>query len=242
MSAGEDEICIAVADEQTAGRGRLDRVWQAQPRSSLLLSIGFRPGALPLTRAWQLPAVVTLAMRAAALDVAGIEPGAIGLKWPNDLVGYAAGGWRKIAGVLSEGLPRDGRMSELVVGVGLNVDWARDRFPASLADDMTSLRELGGGAAVERDLVLERFSGFLESGYGALAQGRFAAADWSAAQITTGASVSVDTGGTIISGRGLAPDAETGALRLEDGTTGELRSISVGDVVRCRIDEVRTHL
>jgi BirA family biotin operon repressor/biotin-[acetyl-CoA-carboxylase] ligase len=242
LADGEEELCIAVADEQRAGRGRLDRTWQAPPGSSLLFSIGFRPQALPLVHAWRVPAVVTLAMRAAALEVVGLAPAAIGLKWPNDLVGRESSDWQKMAGVLSEGLPGDGRMAELIVGVGLNVDWQRQSFPASLSEGMTSLRELGGGMAVDRELVLARFLELFVAGYTALSQGRFEEADWAASQITTGASVSVDIGGTVVSGTGLPPDPESGALRLEDAATGELRDLSVGEVVRCRVDEVETHL
>ena len=63
LADDEPEICVAIADEQTAGRGRLDRSWQAPSGAGLLfLSAGFRPVGLAPEHAWRLGAVVTLAM------------------------------------------------------------------------------------------------------------------------------------------------------------------------------------
>ena len=86
LAEGVPEVCLAVADEQTAGRGREGRTWQAPPGAGLLLSIGFRPTWLAPDRAWRLAAIVSLAMADAAEEVAGLPDQAIRLKWPNDLV------------------------------------------------------------------------------------------------------------------------------------------------------------
>jgi BirA family biotin operon repressor/biotin-[acetyl-CoA-carboxylase] ligase len=108
-TAGE----VAVADEQTAGRGRLGRSWIAPPGSALLVSVLLRP-ALPPERVH----LVTLAAGLGALDAVDVL-GAFdaserpGLKWPNDVVV----GDRKLAGILAEA---DGAGS-VVVGMGCNV-------------------------------------------------------------------------------------------------------------------------
>ena len=86
LAAGTPEVCVAVADEQTAGRGRTGRTWTAPPGAALLLSLGFRPTWLAPERAWRLAATVALAMADAAEDAAGLPDGAVRLKWPNDLV------------------------------------------------------------------------------------------------------------------------------------------------------------
>lgn len=86
LAEGTPEVSLAVADEQTAGRGREGRRWLAPPGSALLLSLGFRPSWLDPERVWRLAAVVSLAMADAAEEVAGLPAGAIRLKWPNDLV------------------------------------------------------------------------------------------------------------------------------------------------------------
>lgn len=86
LAAGTPEVCLAVADEQTAGRGRAGRTWIAPPGAALLLSVGFRPTWLTAGYAWRLAAIVSLAMADTAEDVAGLRTGAVRLKWPNDLV------------------------------------------------------------------------------------------------------------------------------------------------------------
>jgi len=91
LAAGVAEVPVAVADEQTAGRGRSGRTWSAPPGAALLVSAGFRPGWLAPDRTWRLAAIVALAMADAAEDVAGLATDTIRLKWPNDLVVVAAG-------------------------------------------------------------------------------------------------------------------------------------------------------
>ena len=95
---------MLVADHQTAGRGRLDRTWEAAPGSSLLVSVLLRPAIEPSRRTGGHGAC--LALGEAVQDAAGFVPE---LKWPNDLVV----GDRKLAGVLAE---RDA--DAVVVGAG----------------------------------------------------------------------------------------------------------------------------
>ncbi len=86
LAAGTPEVCLAIADEQTAGRGREGRSWVAPRGAALLLSLGFRPTWLAPEQVWQLAAVASLAMAEAGETIAGLPDGAIRLKWPNDLV------------------------------------------------------------------------------------------------------------------------------------------------------------
>jgi BirA family biotin operon repressor/biotin-[acetyl-CoA-carboxylase] ligase len=160
LADGTAEVCLAVADEQTAGRGRAGRSWLAPSGAALLLSLGFRPVYLPPDRLWRLAAIVALAMADAAEEVAGTPIGLLKLKWPNDIVVEASGapaGVRKIAGLLgeTEGAGTDGVTA--VVGIGLNADWPRDQFPAEIADSMTSLREVSRGRPFAADGLLEAF-------------------------------------------------------------------------------------
>jgi BirA family biotin operon repressor/biotin-[acetyl-CoA-carboxylase] ligase len=104
--AGAAEGVVAVADEQTAGRGRLGRAWVAPKGASLLASVLLRPVLAPSELH-----LVTLAAALAALDALP-ESGAR-VKWPNDVVI----GDRKLAGILAE---VDGS-GAVVVGMGLNV-------------------------------------------------------------------------------------------------------------------------
>lgn len=104
--AGQHEATLLVAERQTAGRGRMGRVWQSQAGDSLTFSL-----SLPLApRDWS---GLSLAV---GLSLAESLHPDVGLKWPNDL-------WfqdRKLGGILVEAASMGGR-SQVVVGVGLNI-------------------------------------------------------------------------------------------------------------------------
>jgi BirA family biotin operon repressor/biotin-[acetyl-CoA-carboxylase] ligase len=121
-AAGAPEGTVAVADAQTAGRGRLGRAWLAPPGAALLVSVLLRP-IVPPERVH----LVTLAAALAAVDALP-RTGAL-VKWPNDVVIDD----RKLAGVLAEA---DGA-GAVVVGMGLNVrgDW----FPPELQEHATAV-------------------------------------------------------------------------------------------------------
>ncbi len=109
---GASDRTVLRTGHQTAGRGRLDRRWDAPPGTNLLVSILFRdvpPNPSVLTQRVALAAVDAVSM------VAGIHAG---LKWPNDIVVED----RKLAGVLAQ----RGTDGSVVVGVGLNLKWAPD--------------------------------------------------------------------------------------------------------------------
>jgi BirA family transcriptional regulator, biotin operon repressor / biotin---[acetyl-CoA-carboxylase] ligase len=203
LAEGEPEICIAIADEQTAGRGRNGRTWTAPPGAGLLVSLGFRPTWLEPDRVWRLAASASLAMADAAEDVAGLPDRSIRLKWPNDLVvatdaagraldrpGLVDAGdgatVRKLGGVLgeTEGLGADD--PRVVIGIGLNADWPAVEFPADLAGTMTSLRSASGDRPIELARLMDVFTSRLESRIEALSDGRFDVAGWADRQITTG--------------------------------------------------------
>lgn len=113
---GAPDHSVLVAGHQTAGRGRLDRVWSAPPGANLLVSLLFR--AVP-EHPHQLTQRVALAAAVAVEEVTGLVPA---LKWPNDLLLGEA----KLAGVLAQAGVADGRVDHVVVGIGLNVGWAPD--------------------------------------------------------------------------------------------------------------------
>ena len=235
LNEGTDEVAIAVADYQTAGRGRQGRDWVTPPGAGLLLSVGFKPGYLAPKHAWRLAAIVSLAMRDAAEEQAGLKDGTIWLKWPNDLVADAQdGGLAKIAGVLGESVTNGRRVKSAVVGIGINTNWAATNFPWALSRTMTSLRELAGRRPIDNEALLEGFLARLEPRYEALKQGTFDAAGWSVTQRTTGRRVAVELGDETLSGTATGVDPESGALMLrgEDGANVQVDS---GEVVRCRV-------
>ncbi len=234
LAAGEPGVCVAVADEQAAGRGRHGRAWQAPSGAGLLCSVGLRPGWLNPPDAWRLAAIAALAMADAAEDAAGLRDGTIGLKWPNDLVAVAPdGGLRKVAGVLGESTLRAGQLETVVIGIGVNVQWAAAGFPPELATDMTSLSEVSGGRPVDRDALLDGFLDRLQPRFEALHGGRFDAGGWAERQRTTGRRLTVEVGGRRLEGTGEGVDPATGSLLLR--TTDGVVGVDAGEVIRCRV-------
>ncbi|HYN33204.1 MAG TPA: biotin--[acetyl-CoA-carboxylase] ligase [Ilumatobacteraceae bacterium] len=105
---------VLVTDHQTAGRGRLDRRWDAPAGTNLLVSIAVSPvPAVPSEATHRIGLAALFAARDVRPDVA------LTLKWPNDLLLDGA----KVAGILAQ---RSASTDSLVVGLGLNVGWAPD--------------------------------------------------------------------------------------------------------------------
>jgi len=238
MTEGTPEVCLAVADEQTAGRGRSGRSWVAPSGAALLLSLGFEPAYLAPDRLWRLAAIVVLAMADAAEEVAGLPNGMLRLKWPNDIVVEAPGapaGVRKVAGVLGESEGAGSTAVRTVVGIGVNVDWPSDQFPAELADVMTSLREVSRGRPIDSDGLLDGFLVCLEPRVVALRDGHFDVAGWHGRQVTTGRTVRVDMpDGTARVATAVGVDGATGALLIEESAGGE-QELLAGEVTHVRL-------
>jgi BirA family biotin operon repressor/biotin-[acetyl-CoA-carboxylase] ligase len=259
LAEGVPEVCLAVADEQTAGRGREGRTWQAPPGAGLLCSIGFRPTWLAPDRAWRLAAIVSLAMADAAEEVAGLPDQAIRLKWPNDLVvettglagvklanasGPAANALldaplavRKLGGVLGETIGLGSADPRVIIGLGINADWAEADFPAELAGSMTSLRVASNGRPIELADLFAAFIDRVEARTIALRGGHFDVADWTARQLTSGRPVRLDLpDGSSLETRALGVDTGSGGLVIEDldVPAGE-RIILTGEIEHLRL-------
>lgn len=126
VAADAPEGALVVAEEQTAGRGRLGRRWLAPAGTSVLCSLQLRPPVAPE----RLPELTVVASRACAEAIAtltGLEPG---LKFPNDVLL----GDRKVAGILAEA--REGRV---VLGIGVNVNVPAGELPEGVDRPATSL-------------------------------------------------------------------------------------------------------
>ncbi|HEX3512922.1 MAG TPA: biotin--[acetyl-CoA-carboxylase] ligase [Trebonia sp.] len=157
---GAPEGQVLVAEEQTAGRGRLGRTWTSVPGAALTFSVLLRPVTVPAARRGWLPLIAGVAVASAVRSVTGAgSGGAVDavLKWPNDVLV----GERKLAGILAEQSP-DG--SAVVVGIGLNVATPADVLPVSPAGlPATSL--LVEGASVSRAALLLEMLRQFESWY-----------------------------------------------------------------------------
>ena len=151
LEEGDEEGTIAVAEEQSEGRGRLGRSWHAPARTSVLVSVLLRPGVDP-PRLPELSLVAGGAVAEAIAEVTGIEPA---IKFPNDVL---IGG-RKVAGILAEA--SDGRV---VLGIGVNVNQTREQLPRDAQTEPTSLR-LETDERVDRARLLATILAKLEHAY-----------------------------------------------------------------------------
>jgi BirA family transcriptional regulator, biotin operon repressor / biotin---[acetyl-CoA-carboxylase] ligase len=246
LENGHVPVCVAVADEQSAGRGRNGRTWMAPRGAALLCSLGFRPIYLEPSRLWQLAAIVSLAMADAVEDVSGVPAGTVRLKWPNDLVVVQGDAVRKLAGLLGETVGAGTDDVRVVIGIGVNAGWARDDFPPDLADSMTSVAELAVAAAAAsssrtprdlRDDLLDAFLERLQPRVTDMSSNRFPAGEWRARQLTNGTVVRLERpDGSAELVRAIDVDADSGALVI-DSLSGEwpARSVTVGEISHLRL-------
>jgi BirA family biotin operon repressor/biotin-[acetyl-CoA-carboxylase] ligase len=220
--AGGEEGLVAVADQQTRGRGRLGRSWSSPPGAGIYLSALLRPpaSAIPL---------LTLAAGVAVAE--GIEAAAsleTILKWPNDVcVSRADGSWRKLAGILAEARSGADGVRHVVLGIGVNVLPAA--HPPDVSQRATSLAE-ETGRSIERSLVIGECLAALAKTYRALLDGERASLldAWTTrAQATFRRDVVWEDGTREVRGTVDGVDA-SGALLLR--TDEGLRRATAGEV------------
>lgn len=216
-----------IAREQTAGRGRLERVWSSVMDAGLYFSILLRPRFKQ--RSWSLLTLMAaLAVHDAVVEACGLSTD---IKWPNDV--YAGG--RKLCGILAETVDAEGERA-VVIGIGINLN---DRaFPEELKSIATSV-EAETRKAVDRERLIEMLVQKLGQKYEALQQpGGFSLmlGEWSQrSSYASGKRVRVGLGDETIEGttRGLEAD---GALRVET-VGGEIKLVRAGEVTALRETE-----
>ena len=213
------DLSLVIADEQTAGRGRLDRKWFTPKGTALAFSLILRPTAQEkpyLTRMVGLAALAVVdALRTRAL-VAQI-------KWPNDVLLNG----RKVAGILVESVWSGEEVDCLVIGIGINV--LKSAVPPAelLQFPATSLEE-SLGPAVERGEILHDILAGIIALRPHLGSDSFVAS-WEKALAFRGEQVQVEEGnGNSITGKLLGLESD-GSLRLSD-EQGNSVTVRFGDV------------
>lgn len=217
--AGAPEGTLVIADVQTAGRGRLGRMWLSPPNANLLMSLVFYPQLAP-NQAQRLTMICSLAIIDALAQVTGLQAA---VKWPNDVL--LAG--KKAAGILTEAGLHGEKLAYLIVGIGLNVNLWAEQLPEELRSISTSVaQELGH--PIPREPLLCALLAAIESRYERLKAGEVPLAEWSARLATLGRRVRVSDSGGFLEGWAEGVDVDGALLlRLDDGT---LRRILAGDV------------
>lgn len=220
---------VAVADFQTAGRGRLGRTWVAPPSTALMMSLFIRPN-WPLERSGWLMMMAGIAAAGTLSNASGVN---IQLKWPNDLVFVGRDGLQKVGGILSEAETADGKLYEAIIGIGLNINMTVSQLPQNTHTPAASLRTLSGLTFDRSQLqqeLLRRFQQLYDDG----SRGRSPLFTWRKLLVTLGQPVSAtqkvgsDQDGTQINGMATGVD-EWGRLEITL-PNGTIKPIAAGDV------------
>ncbi len=214
---GAPDGAIVLAEEQTAGRGRLGRTWLAAPGSSLLLSVIVRP-VLPSEMLGRVPLLGAVAL-AECLEGLGL---AARIKWPNDV--QIDG--RKVSGMLAEAVWQGDRLAGVVLGIGVNVRRSALTEAQTRALGAITLEEALGQAPdrgpLLRDL-LARLDGWLPR-----ASDPALLAAWRSRARLLGRPVIACQGEQTLAGIALDID-EQGALLVRD-SQGIVHRLLAGDV------------
>lgn len=194
-----EEGTVVIAEEQTAGRGRLGRSWHAAPGENLTFSLILRP-SIPPDRMGLLSLLIAAGIARGIEESTGLR---VFCKWPNDLL-Y---GGKKLAGILLEGSFAGDRVDHVVVGIGLNVN--QREFPPEIAPRATSLaRELN--APLDRIGLYKSLLKSLEDEYLAGNAEAYTSTvqRWLAYAPVIGRTISVSHQGEVLHGRvrGVNPD------------------------------------
>lgn len=216
----EPDFSVVVTTNQTAGRGRLGRVWVAPPGKTLAVSVLLAPAGVEVAQLGWLPLLAGLAMTRA---VASLVPAPVAIKWPNDVQIDGL----KVSGLLAEVVPGVG----VVVGAGLNLTMTADELPTPVS---TSLTLHGASADDLEDRALAAYLTELRSLYIDLAADSFDAdaaglrAEVIAACATLGRSVRVELPG-VDDLFGTAEDIDAQGRLIVDR-----RAVAAGDVTHLR--------
>ncbi|KIL40027.1 biotin [Gordoniibacillus kamchatkensis] len=218
VAQGAQEGTLVIADRQTAGRGRMGRVWHSPPGAGIYMSLILKP-RIPLQFTPQLTLLAAVALCRAIVRIARVP---VGIKWPNDLL---IGG-KKICGILLESSAEDERLRYIVAGMGIGVNLLPDDYPPELRSIATSLA-IEAGHRFEREVliaaVLEEFEALYklydEQGFGPIRS------LWEANSASLNRPVRVRTAQGELEGIAESLDDSGGLnVRLADGTMTKIFS------------------
>lgn len=212
---GVAEGTVVVADEQTAGKGRIKRLWLS-PKGSIALSIILYPSLS------YLPYLTMLASVAIVHSIEAVTGLKAQLKWPNDVL---IGG-KKVCGILIESDVRGNVVAYTIIGIGINVNFRLADFPEILTTATSLADELGKD--VSRVAVIRRLLIETERLYLTLPDGEPIYQEWRDRLVTLGRKVQVKSGKTALEGIAQSV-ARDGSLLLRH-SNGSSTKIVAGDV------------
>ncbi len=215
VQQGAVEGTVIIADEQTAGKGRIKRVWLS-PKGNIALSVILYPSVA------YLPSLIMLASLAVVHSLEAVSGLKFQLKWPNDVLING----KKVCGVLIESNVRGNIVDYAIIGIGVNINLRLYDFP-EIQPTATSLSE-ELGRDVSRLSVIRCLLVEIERLYLALATEGSIYEEWRDSLVTLGRRVQVKSGKTIYEGVAESV-AKDGSLLLRH-SDGSLSKIIAGDV------------
>ncbi|HHT46266.1 MAG TPA: biotin--[acetyl-CoA-carboxylase] ligase [Firmicutes bacterium] len=220
---GAADGTVVIAEEQTAGRGRLGRSWFSPAGKSITLSILLRPSLAP----GNTPLFTLMTAAAIVRGIKNILPDiSVGIKWPNDLMINK----RKVSGILTELKAEADLLHYLIIGIGININSEEKDFPPELRNIATSLFLENNKTKISRQQLLCEILQELDDAYRRyfLENPAFIIKEWKKFDITLGRKITVKTiKDTFI---GTAVDlAADGSLILEE-VGGKKRQFQAGEV------------
>ncbi len=216
---GAPEGTLALAEEQTRGRGRFQRVWVSPPGVNILASLVLRPSVHASS---QLSMMASLAL---ANVLRKLIPAAspVNIKWPNDVL---VGG-RKIGGILIESsVGEEGSTGFSIIGMGVNVNFDPSEYP-EIRDIATSLK-LELGQPYPRVDLLAAILDEMESLYAHINAGGSVRDQWAPLLETIGRRIQVTSGGAVYEGFAQGVDDDGSLLLRHDD--GSVQTMPAGEV------------
>lgn len=214
-----EEGTLVIAEEQTAGRGRMTRPWHSPKHTGIWMSLILKPN-LPPFKAPQFTLITAVAVAEAIRDTAELTPE---IKWPNDLLLNG----KKVTGILTELQADSDQIRSIIIGIGMNVN--QQEFPEELAGIATSIA-IEKGEIVPRAKLVQAimknmeiyYREYMENGFGLIKE------KWESFAVSIGRSIVARTVTGTIRGKALGI-TEEGVLKLED-ENGVIHSIYSADI------------
>lgn len=216
---GARDLSLVVADEQTMGRGRLDRPWFTPPRTALAFSLIIRPTAAEKPILSRTVGLAALAL-SDVLQTLGLDPQ---IKWPNDILLNG----RKLAGILIEATWFEDEVQSMVIGMGINISKASVPATDILGFPAISLENMLGYAP-DRNVILHAIIANIIALRPHMGTDAFLAS-WEKKLAYYGRQVRVEMGGEkSVSGKVIGLESD-GSLKIRDDN-GKVIPVRFGDV------------
>jgi BirA family transcriptional regulator, biotin operon repressor / biotin---[acetyl-CoA-carboxylase] ligase len=215
------EGSVVVAEEQTLGRGRMERKWYSPKYTGIWMSIILRP-KIPLPKAPQLTLIAAVAVVQAIEELTELTPQ---IKWPNDILING----KKMTGILTELQAEADQINSVIIGMGINVNQKLEDFPIELREIATSLA-IEQGVYFSRSAIIRSVLTHLEKLYFIYIEKGFFPIKvlWESYAISIGKTIKARTLSNVIEGKALGI-TDDGVLRIEDHS-GEIHYIYSADI------------